>query len=77
VSTIRADRPLSAPQPPAAAPEVLPSPNRPGRRPRRSRGIRGLAVGYRFMAWQALRRGDTIGAAMHAACSRSLRRRRQ
>lgn len=40
---------------------------------RRSHGRRGLAAGHRLMAWRSLRKGDTVTASMHTACSQALR----
>lgn len=44
----------------------------PRTRRRARRGLRGLAIGYRRMAWNCIRAGDAVGAAMYAACSRAM-----
>lgn len=44
----------------------------PRRRRRARRGLRGLAIGYRRRAWNCIRAGDAIGAAMYGACSRAI-----
>jgi hypothetical protein len=43
------------------------------KRRNRSDRRRGLAAGYRLMAWRSFRSGDLVGAEMHSRCSWVLR----
>lgn len=42
-------------------------------RPSTAATMRRLAIGYRWMAWRALRKGQHAKAAYASACSRALR----